>query len=293
MVPLGAIMDLQDVTGPDRIQRYNLYASAEINGNPAPGFSSGQGIAMMESLADQVLAPGYHFEWTEMAYQEKLAGNSAIFIFPLCILFVWLAHSAEYESFALSTAIILIVPMCLLCGIAGVWLRGMDNNIFTQIGFVVLIGLACKNAILIVEFARDRQQEGASRFDAAVEAARVRLRPIIMTSACFVHMVPPYFATGAGAEMRRSLGTAVLWGAFGVTLFGIFLTPVFYSVVRRLTDRKEVKPALRHETEGAPAGPAPERPAWATVGASHAHNGEAEHAGLDLRTRRVLDSRRS
>jgi len=147
---------------------------------------------------------------------------------------------------------------------------------------VVLIGLACKNAILIVEFARDRQQEGASRFDAAVEAARVRLRPIVMTSACFIHMVPPYFAAGAGAEMRRSLGTAVLWGAFGVTLFGIFLTPVFYAVVRRLTDREAVKPALRRRPDGVPAGTLPEGPAWAIPGALPANNGEAEYASLDL-----------
>src|SRR5262249_29554848 len=147
-----------------------------------------------------------------------------------------------YESWSLPLAVILVVPMCVLCAITGVAFRGMDNNIFTQVGFVVLIGLACKNAILIVEFARDRQHEGASRFDAVVEAARVRLRPIVMTTMCFIHMAPPYFATGAGAEMRRSVGTAMLWGAFGVTLFGLFLTPVFYSVVRRLTDPKAAGP---------------------------------------------------
>jgi Cu/Ag efflux pump CusA len=181
------------------------------------------------------------------------------------------------------------VPMCVLCALTGVAVRGMDNNIFTQIGFVVLIGLACKNAILIVEFARDRQQEGASRFDAAVQAARVRLRPIVMTSACFIHMVPPYFAAGAGAEMRRSLGTAVLWGAFGVTLFGIFLTPVFYSVLRRLTDREAVKPGLRSGLDVAPAGTVLEGPAWAMPGAFPAKNGDVRYASVEPSWRGTLD----
>src|SRR5439155_5575310 len=182
MVPLGAVMDLKDITGPDRINRYNLHPSAEINGNTAPGISSGQGISIMEDLAHKHLPLGFDFEWTELAYQESLAGNTAFLIFPLCVLFVWLTHSAEYESFALSTAIILIVPMCLLCGIAGVWLRGMDNNLFPHIGFVVLAGLSAKNAVLIVEFAKQQQEHGKGRFEAAVEAARLRLRPILMTS---------------------------------------------------------------------------------------------------------------
>jgi multidrug efflux pump subunit AcrB len=163
-----------------------------------------------------------------------------------------------------------------LCAITGVAVRGMDNNIFTQVGFVVLIGLACKNAILIVEFARDRQQEGTSRFDAVVEAARVRLRPIVMTTMCFIHMAPPYFASGAGAEMRRSVGTAMLWGAFGVTLFGLFLTPVFYSVVRRLTDRKEVKQRVPLGLDAVLA--------VATPGDFHARNGKTDHAILELTT---------
>jgi multidrug efflux pump len=189
---------------------------------------------------------------------------------------VFFVLAGLYESWSLPLAVILVVPMCVLCAITGVAARGMDNNIFTQVGFVVLIGLACKNAILIVEFARDRQNEGASRFDSVVEAARVRLRPIVMTTMCFVHMVPPYFATGAGAEMRRSVGTAMLWGAFGVTLFGLFLTPVFYSVVRWITDRKAVKPALPHALDAVPV--------MATPNAIHARNGKAGYAILDLTT---------
>ena len=158
MVPLGAVMDIKDIIGPDRLQRYDLYTSAEINGDAAPGYSSGQALSAMEDVANQTLPRQYGWEWTEIAYQEKAAGNTAFYIFPLCVLFVWLTHSAEYESFALSTAIILIVPMCLLCGIAGVWARHMDDNIFTQIGFVVLAGISVKNAVLIVEFAKQQQE---------------------------------------------------------------------------------------------------------------------------------------
>jgi multidrug efflux pump len=213
----------------------------------------------MESLADQELPKNMTYEWTELSYLQKLASKVDEFrdlrqnptsAFVLGAVLVFFVLAGLYEGWSLPLAVILVVPMCVLCAITGVAVRGMDNNIFTQVGFVVLIGLACKNAILIVEFARDRQQEGASRFDAAVEAARVRLRPILMTSACFVHMVPPYFAGGAGAEMRRSLGTAMLWGAFGVTLFGIFLTPVFYSVVRWFSDRGQPKPEPSAAKEG-------------------------------------------
>ena len=186
-------MTLKDVTGPDRIQRFNLYRTAEISGSAAPGYSTGQAIATMEEVAAQVLPAEYGYEWTELAFQEKLAGNTALLIFPLCILFVWLAHSAEYESFALSTAIILIVPMCLLSGIMAVWFRGMDNNIFTQIGFIVLAGMSVKNAVLIVEFAKQQQEHNPNMLaaDAALEASRLRLRPILMTSFAFVFGVLP------------------------------------------------------------------------------------------------------
>lgn len=246
MVPLGTLLELSDITGPDRINRYNMYESAEINGNGAPGVSTGQSIEIMESLARQVLPTGYDFEWTELTYQEKLAGNTALFIFPLCILFVWLTHAAEYESFSLSTAIILIVPMCLLSGIAGVWWRDMDNNIFTQIGFVVLAGLSAKNAVLIVEFAKQQQEVGLHADDAAVEASRLRLRPILMTSFAFIlGVLPLILATGAGAEMRQALGTVVFFGMIGVTFFGLFFTPVFFSVIRKLTGRTVMKPHSR------------------------------------------------
>lgn len=236
MVPLGAVLNVKDVTGPDRIQRFNLYKAAEINGSTAAGYSSGQAIAAMEEVAKEVLPNGYGFEWTEFAFQEKLAGNTALLIFPLCVLFVWLTHAAEYESFLLSTIIILIVPMCLLCGISGVWAQGMDNNIFTQIGFVVLAGMSVKNAVLIVEFAKQRQEQDTklSAEEAAIDAARLRLRPILMTSFAFIFGVLPLItATGAGAEMRHALGTVVFWGMLGVTFFGVFLTPVFYKVIRK------------------------------------------------------------
>ncbi|QJW95751.1 efflux RND transporter permease subunit [Frigoriglobus tundricola] len=241
MVPLGTVMDLTDVADADRINRYNLYPSAEINGAGGPGVSGNQAIEIMAALAKKNLPVGYSFEWTELAYQEETAGNTAIFIFPLCILFVFLTHAAEYESFALSTAIILIVPMCLLCGIAGVYFSKLDNNIFTQIGFVVLAGLSVKNAVLIVEFAKQQQEHHPAlrARDAAIEASRLRLRPILMTSFAFIFGVfPLLIATGAGAEMRQALGTVVFYGMLGVTFFGVFLTPVFYTVIRRLCGDK-------------------------------------------------------
>jgi hydrophobe/amphiphile efflux-1 (HAE1) family protein len=238
MVPLGAVIDIEEITGPDRINRYNLFTSAEISGSGAPGVSTGDAMAEMEHLAEMSLPPGFAFEWTELSYQEKLAGNTALYIFPLCVLFVWLVHSAEYESFALSTSIILIVPMCLLSGIAGVWARGMDDNIFTQIGFVVLAGLSAKNAVLIVEFAKQQQEMGKPSREAVIEAARLRLRPILMTSLAFIlGVLPLVIAKGAGWEMRQALGTVVFFGMFGVTNFGIFLTPVFFDVIRRITGR--------------------------------------------------------
>ena len=243
MVPLGAISELKDIVGPDRIQRYDLYSSADIIGATAPGYSSGQAISAMEQVADAQLPKQYNYEWTDLAFQEKAAGGLAFLIFPLCILFVWLTHSAEYESFALSTAIILIVPMCLLCGIAAVWARHMDNNIFTQIGFVVLAGMSVKNAVLIVEFAKQQQEHHPemTAADAAIEAAHLRLRPILMTSFAFIFgVIPLIVATGAGAEMRQALGTVVFFGMIGVTFFGVFLTPVFYTAIRYLTDRQPV-----------------------------------------------------
>ena len=240
MVPLGAVATIKDIVGPDRLQRFDLYSSAEINGSSAPGYSSGQTLAAMEDVADHTLPSQFSYEWTDLAYQEKAAGNLAFLIFPLCVLFVWLTHSAEYESFALSTSIILIVPMCLLCGITAVWARHMENNIFTQIGFVVLAGMSVKNAVLIVEFAKQQQEHhpGMRAIDAALEAARLRLRPILMTSFAFIFgVIPLIIATGAGAEMRQALGTVVFFGMLGVTFFGVFLTPVFYTEIRKLTGR--------------------------------------------------------
>jgi multidrug efflux pump len=285
MVPLGAVVDVRESAGPVTITRYNMLPAATITGSWQPGVSTGDVLRTMESLADKELPRSMTYEWTELSYLQKRSSTVEQFrdlrqnpfsAFVLGAVLVFFVLAGLYESWSLPLAVILVVPMCVLSAITGVAVRGMDNNIFTQVGFVVLIGLACKNAILIVEFARDRQQDGASRFDAVMEAARVRLRPIVMTTMCFIHMAPPYFATGAGAEMRRSVGTAMLWGAFGVTLFGLFLTPVFYSVVRRLTDRKAVKPALPH---GLAAVLAKETP-----GAFHARNGKVEYPSLDLTT---------
>ncbi|TMB46301.1 MAG: efflux RND transporter permease subunit, partial [Deltaproteobacteria bacterium] len=234
MVPLGSVVNLEWRSGSDRIVRYNMFPAAEVNGDAAPGGSQGTALAAMERLAAQVLPPGMQIEWTDIAYQAKLAGNTAVFIFPLCVLFVFLVHSAEYESWSLALAIILIAPMCLPFALFGTWLRGLDNNLITQIGFITLIGLAAKNAVLIVEFAKQQQEEGKDRFAAAVEASRLRLRPILMTSFAFILGVLPLArATGPGAEMRQALGTAVFSGMLGVTLFGLFLTPVFYVVLRR------------------------------------------------------------
>ena len=238
MVPLGTLATVRDSSGPAMIVRYNQRTAAAINGAWAPGVSSGQAVQMMEKLAKADRPQWMSYEWTELTYQELKAGNTALFIFPLCILFVFLTHSAEYESWSLPLAIILIVPMSLLCALTGVWLRGMDNNVFTQIGFVVLAGLACKNAVLIVEFAKQQREHGLERGEAAVTASKLRLRPIMMTSFAFIlGVVPLMMASGAGAEMRRTLGTGVFSGMIGVTLFGIFLTPVFYYVLQGLSER--------------------------------------------------------
>ncbi|MEK0082470.1 efflux RND transporter permease subunit [Benzoatithermus flavus] len=235
MVPLGSVATFRDLTGAYRVPHYNLYPAAEVQGAAAPGFSSGQAIATMERLAAEVLPDGFGFEWTELAYQEKLAGNTAIWVFMASVVFVFLFLAAQYESWLLPLAVILIVPMCLLAAMAGVLFRGLENDILVQIGLIVLVGLAAKNAILIVEFAKQRETEGEAAHVAAVDAARVRLRPILMTSMAFVlGVVPLVIATGAGAEMRRSLGTAVFSGMLGVTLFGLLFTPVFYVVTRRL-----------------------------------------------------------
>jgi multidrug efflux pump len=244
MVPLGAVVKVTESHGPDRVMRYNGYPAAEINGAPAPGFSSGQAEAAMSKLAAENLPRGMAYEWTELTYQRILAGNAAVYIGPLCILLVFLVLAALYESFRLPLAIILIVPMCLLFAITGVWLKGSDNNIFTQIGLIVLVGLACKNAILIVEFAKRKQDEGMKPFDAAIEACRLRLRPILMTSIAFIAGVfPLVVARGAGAEMRQAMGIAVFSGMIGVTLFGLFLTPVFYVTLMKLGFKKKPAPA--------------------------------------------------
>src|SRR6266699_2784316 len=246
MVPLGTLVDIRETTGPDKVIRYNMYPAADINGVALPGVSSGQAIALAQQLAAKKLPPGMSYEWTDLTYQEILAGNTIVFIFPLCVLLVFLTLAAQYESWSLPLAIILIVPMGLLSAITGIWLRRMDNNIFTQIGLIVLVGLACKNAILIVEFAKQLEDAGKTITEAAVEAARLRLRPILMTSFAFIlGVVPLVLASGAGAEMRQALGTTVFFGMLGVTFFGLMLTPVFYVVIRKLTARRtlESKPA--------------------------------------------------
>jgi hydrophobe/amphiphile efflux-1 (HAE1) family protein/NodT family efflux transporter outer membrane factor (OMF) lipoprotein len=248
MVPLGAIVKVTESHGPDRVMRYNGYPAAEINGAPAPGYSSGQAEATMSKLVAENLSRGMAYEWTELTYQGILAGDAAIYVYPLCLLLVFLVLAALYESFRLPLAIILIVPMCLLFAITGVWLKGSDNNIFTQIGLIVLVGLACKNAILIVEFAKRKQDEGMTPFDAAIEACRLRLRPILMTSIAFIAGVFPLVgASGAGAEMRQAMGIAVFSGMIGVTLFGLFLTPVFYVTLMKLGSHK--KPATTPEAK--------------------------------------------
>jgi multidrug efflux pump len=234
MVPLGALAKIQRGTGPDRVEHYNVYLASDLNGQPAPGYSSGQAVEAMSQTLAHTLPNGYGFEWTDLTYQQKSAANTAVYIFPLCVLLVLLILAAQYESWTLPLAVVLIVPMCLLSAMIGVWLKGSDNNILTQIGFIVLIGLACKNAILIVEFARDRVEHGMSVIDAAVEACRLRLRPILMTSLAFIMgVLPLLLAHGAGAEMRQAIGIAVFAGMLGVTAFGLLLTPVFFTALER------------------------------------------------------------
>jgi multidrug efflux pump len=248
MIPLSSLLKVDATTGPERTNRYNGFLSADINGGPAPGFSSGQAQAAIEKIAAEVLPKGIGYEWTDLTYQQILAGSSGILVFPLALLLVYLVLAAQYESLTLPLAIIMIVPMGVLAALTGVWLTGGDNNIFTQIGLIVLVGLSAKNAILIVEFARELEFEGRTPVQAAVEASRLRLRPILMTSMAFIMgVIPLVTSTGAGAEMRAAMGVAVFSGMIGVTFFGIFMTPVFYVLVRRATGNR----ALVQHKEGA------------------------------------------
>ena len=269
MVPLGSLVQVRESFGPERVTRYNGYPSADVQGNAAPGVSSGQAMEAMEKLAQANLPLGLTYEWTDLSYQEKLSGNTGLLVFPLCVLLAFLVLAALYESWSMPMAVILIVPMCLLCAMAGVWISGIDgmlfppgqmpgflywfgfngqgsdSNVFTQIGLVVLVGLACKNAILIVEFARHLQERGMDAVAAAMEACRLRLRPILMTSFAFcAGVIPLVTASGAGAEMRNAMGVAVLAGMLGVTFFGLFLTPIFYIVVQRVAERFTRKPVI-------------------------------------------------
>jgi multidrug efflux pump len=238
MVPLGSLVTVERGHGPDQVMHYNGYPAAEINGAPAPGFSSGQAQDAIAQVLAGRLPRGYAYEWTELAYQEKMAGNTMFLIFPLCVLLVYVVLAAQYESWTMPLTVILIVPMSLCSAIAGVWLTAGDNNVFTQISFLVLAGLACKNAILIVEFARQRESEGVDHLAAILEACRIRLRPVLMTSVAFIMgVVPLVFSSGAGAEIRYAMGVAVFAGMLGVTVFGLFFTPVFYLAIARLVER--------------------------------------------------------
>ncbi len=239
MVPLGSVVTIRPTYGPDRVLRYNGYPAADINGGPAPGVSSGEARKAMEKILAETLPNGISYEWTELTFQEILAGNTALFVFPLCVLLAFLVLAAQYESWTMPLSVILIVPMCILCALIGVWVTRGDSNVFTQVGLVVLVGLACKNAILIVEFAREAQLRGATAVDAALEACRLRLRPILMTSFAFIMgVVPLVISRGAGSEMRRAMGVAVFSGMLGVTFFGLILTPVFYVTIQKLVERR-------------------------------------------------------
>ncbi|HXN51918.1 MAG TPA: efflux RND transporter permease subunit [Candidatus Acidoferrum sp.] len=243
MIPLGSVVTVKPIYGPDRVMHYNGFPAAEINGAAAPGYSTGQSEGAIAKVLNDQLPNGMKYEWTELTYQKILAGNTMVYIFPLSVFLVYLVLAAQYESWSLPLVIILIVPMTLFSAIAGVWLLNGDNNVFTQISLIVLVGLACKNAILIVEFAREKQlQEGMNRVDAVLEACRLRLRPILMTSLAFtMGVIPLVLSTGAGAEMRRAIGVAVFFGMLGVTAFGLVLTPVFYVVVQRFVEGREIK----------------------------------------------------
>jgi len=255
MVPLSSLMRVTDSYGPDRVQRYNAYVAADLNGGPAPGYSSGQAQAALEKIAREVLPKGIAYEWTDLTYQDILAGNTMFYVFPLCVLLVFLVLAAQYESWTLPLAVILIVPMSILCALIGVKLTGGDNNVFTQIALFVLVGLASKNAILIVEFARELEDHGRGIVEAALESSRLRLRPILMTSIAFIMgVLPLVFSHGPGAEMRHAMGVAVFGGMLGVTFFGLFLTPVFYVLMRtlakRLASKKSVAVSVAPALEG-------------------------------------------
>src|ERR1044072_301003 len=252
VVPLGSVVQVSQSYGPDRVFRYNGYLTADINGGPALGYSTGQAKAVMERILEENLPNGVKYEWTDLTYQEILVGNSSVFVFPLCVLLVVLVLAALYESWTLPLAIVAIVPMALLSAIFGVWISGGDNNIFTQIALFVLVGLASKNAILIVEFAKDRELAGVDPYHAALEAARLRLRPILMTSIAFIMgVVPLVLSSGAGAEMRHAIGIAVFSGMLGVTFFGLFLTPVFYLLLRAGVKSKLVSHKHSSDQQGA------------------------------------------
>ena len=258
MVPLGSVLRVSRTYGPDQVMHYNGYPAAEINGGPSPGHSSGQAQGAIAELLGRTLPNGMTFEWTELAYQDAISGNTMFLIFPLCVLLVYGVLAAQYESWSLPLTVILIVPMTLLSAITGVWLTNGDNNVFTQISFLVLAGLACKNAILIVEFARQREAEGAPRRTAILDACRIRLRPVLMTSVAFIMgVVPLVLASGPGAEVRQAMGIAVFSGMLGVTLFGVFLTPVFYVVIETLADRLASRqaPAIAPQIPGRHGGP--------------------------------------
>ena len=246
MIPLATLLKVTNTSGPDRVMHYNGFITAEINGAAGPGYSSGQAQTAMEKLLKEELPNGMTYEWTDLTYQQILSGNTALFVFPLCVLLAFLVLAALYESWSLPLAVILIVPMTLLSAIAGVIIAGSDNNIFTQIGLIVLVGLACKNAILIVEFAKDEQDKGKTPLEAVLEACRLRLRPILMTSFAFIMgVVPLVLSSGAGAEMRHAMGVAVFSGMLGVTFFGLLLTPVFYVLIRNYVGRKEARKAAK------------------------------------------------
>ena len=250
MKPLATLLDVQDASGTLLLMRYNMYSAAAVTGSVAPGTSSGDATARVEEGVTAQLPRAMAYDWTELTMLQRQAGNTAMYFFALAVVFVFLVLAAQYESWTLPLAVILVVPMCLLCSVAGVTLAQMDVNIFTQIGLVVLVGLASKNAILIVEFAKQQREAGTPRHQATTEACRLRLRPILMTSFAFIlGVVPLVIASGAGAEMRRTLGTAVFSGMLGVTFFGIFLTPVFYYVITWFAadERKQ------HGPEPAPA----------------------------------------